>query len=200
MFGVGELHAPTGSESSRMGVSGKLGVMIVVVSGIPGSGKTTLARQLAQRLDWPLLSKDAIKERLMDVLGTRDITWASNLSRTAHHVMYGLVPDLGPSIILEAHFHRGIAENDLRALGMPMVQVFCRCPVDVAWARYQARRDSADRHPGHRPDHQDDEATAAWRNSSPAPLDLDSPLIHVDTTTAVDIDALASTVLTLWQE
>ena len=41
----------------------------VLVAGWPGSGKTTLATALAGELGLPLLSKDEIKEALMDGLG-----------------------------------------------------------------------------------------------------------------------------------
>ena len=41
----------------------------VLVAGWPGSGKTTLAAALATELGLPLLSKDEIKEALMDGLG-----------------------------------------------------------------------------------------------------------------------------------
>ena len=44
--------------------------MYVLVGGVPGSGKTTLARQLAPLLGMPLIAKDAIKEALMTALGT----------------------------------------------------------------------------------------------------------------------------------
>ncbi|MBP7650415.1 MAG: AAA family ATPase [Phenylobacterium sp.] len=44
---------------------------MVMVSGAPGAGKSTLAGPLAQALALPLLSKDVIKERLADVLGQR---------------------------------------------------------------------------------------------------------------------------------
>ena len=41
----------------------------VLVAGWPGSGKSTLAAALAAELGLPLLSKDEIKEALMDGLG-----------------------------------------------------------------------------------------------------------------------------------
>ena len=34
----------------------------VLISGVPGAGKTTLARERAQRLRWPLIAKDDLKE------------------------------------------------------------------------------------------------------------------------------------------
>src|SRR4051812_24933063 len=41
---------------------------IVLVSGAPGAGKTTLARPLAAALGFALLSKDHIKETLRDAM------------------------------------------------------------------------------------------------------------------------------------
>lgn len=61
---------------------------VIVISGIPGSGKTTLARQLAPALGAFLISKDVIKEALLDVLGSGDLTWTQRLSRAAHLAMY----------------------------------------------------------------------------------------------------------------
>lgn len=45
-------------------------LLYVLVGGWPASGKSTLARALAPQLGIALLSKDAIKEALMDALGT----------------------------------------------------------------------------------------------------------------------------------
>src|SRR5690348_6322567 len=50
-------------------------VPFVLVSGPPGSGKSTLAAPLAWALDWPVISKDAIKEALADSLGVESEGW-----------------------------------------------------------------------------------------------------------------------------
>jgi len=42
----------------------------VVVSGLPGSGKTTVAQALAPLLKLPLFDKDAILEQLFETKGT----------------------------------------------------------------------------------------------------------------------------------
>ncbi len=166
---------------------------VVVVAGIPGSGKTTLGRALAAELQIPLLSKDTIKEALFDALGTGDLAWSRHLGLAAHRVMYALVADL-ESVVLESHFWRGVSEPDLHALGRPLIQVYCRCPVDVAVERYKRRAISTDRHPGHLPEHQSDEVIAQWASIEPEPLELEAPLIEADTTRTVNIVDLAAKV------
>ena len=45
---------------------------VVVVNGLPGVGKTSLASKIATQLSWPLLTKDMIKESLFDSIGWGD--------------------------------------------------------------------------------------------------------------------------------
>ena len=46
-----------------------LTVTLIVVSGAPGTGKSTIAAALGAALRFPVLSLDPIKEALADVLG-----------------------------------------------------------------------------------------------------------------------------------
>jgi predicted ATPase len=45
--------------------------IVILVNGLPASGKTTLARALARRLRLPLFSKDVIKEAHAEVFGAQ---------------------------------------------------------------------------------------------------------------------------------
>lgn len=169
----------------------------VVVAGLPASGKTTLARALAFELDLPLISKDTVKEALFDSLGTGDLEWSQRLGRAAHMVMYSIAKEVR-SAVLESHFWRGVAEDDLRALGRPLVQVYCRCPTEIAADRYRRRALSSDRHKGHLGEHQTDEVTRSWREAEAQPLALHAPVVEVLTTEPVDIAAVASSIRSVW--
>ena len=41
---------------------------VIIIAGIPASGKTTYARHIAEEMHIPFIGKDAIKEKLYDVL------------------------------------------------------------------------------------------------------------------------------------
>jgi predicted kinase len=59
----------------------------VLVSGPPGSGKSTVAGALAERLDLPLLAKDVIKESLMDTIDVPDLETSRSLGRAAVEIV-----------------------------------------------------------------------------------------------------------------
>jgi hypothetical protein len=61
--------------------------MYVLVTGLPASGKSTLAKAPAAELRLPLLGKDPVKETLADVLGAggpSDVEWSSRLGPVLH--------------------------------------------------------------------------------------------------------------------
>ncbi|KQX57938.1 hypothetical protein ASE09_23515 [Streptomyces sp. Root66D1] len=171
------------------------GRAFVVVSGLPASGKSTLARGLAARLGLPLLDKDVILEALYDSLGVGDQGWRHRLSRAADDVLYALAADAGRAVLVN-WWHRDTAPDRLRALGGTLVEVHCACDPTLVTERFRTRA----RHPGHL-DHelgpqQLRDRVAAWA-ARPGPLGLGPdgtpgarPLV-VDTNRPVGADALA---------
>ncbi len=159
---------------------------LVVVSGPPASGKSTLAPALAAALDLPLLAKDVVKDALVDVLGAPDLPRSRQLGRAAVQVLLALAARTDRAV-LEGVWH-GYARPHLAALPGPVVEVFCRCDPQVRKARFAAR--SASRGGGYL----DRERTAAelWNPEVGNPLAGGWPVLEVDTGAAVDVAALAA--------
>jgi predicted kinase len=138
---------------------------LLIITGLPGTGKTLLARELAKRHVVPLICKDTIKEPLMDMLGSQ--VSSRELSNISFAVMFSLAKDLlavRESLILEGNFRAGEHEQALLA-ALPaeppsLVQVLCNADEQVRRATLLQRASDARRHSGHRDAHQLDPVPA----------------------------------------
>ena len=170
--------------------------LVVVVTGPPASGKSSIARYLAEVLPAPLIAKDPVKEALFDALGAGDPDWSRKLGIATYAIVYlTLEQELaaGRSCVLEANFDHNEASAQLAAIQLRRpfraLQIVCTASRDVLIERFTSR---GDRHPGHIDEERLDDViesidTGRWRA-----LELDGELVEVDTTdwSTVDIDAL----------
>jgi predicted kinase len=139
---------------------------VLVITGLPGTGKTTLAQPLAARLRWPLLAKDAVKQPLMDRLVVNEPVRSRQLSDVSFELLFtaaGALLESGcAALILEGNFRAGEHEAPLaralaRAAGAPRAagaddgaalcaQILCRIhPQEERYRRLAARAASASR-------------------------------------------------------
>lgn len=169
------------------------GPLAVLVNGLPGAGKTTLARGLSRRLGLPLFSKDVIKEAHADVLGTERADspqrrWNAALGAAASETMWALLADAPAGAILESCWPTDFRDFVIRGLNRAntpgAVEIWCDVPLETARHRFEAR------HP-RRPIHGDlltDDDWQRWHRTA-LPLQI-GPTLHVDTTRPVDAEAI----------
>ena len=127
---------------------------LIVVCGAPASGKTTLARRLADDLRLPLLEKDVIKESLAEAIPAPDRDASRRLGSASTKLLYDLAHAMlerGTSVMIECNFSRTFARDDLRRLaGMSQVLVVqCVADAETIERRYRDRHASGARHVAH---------------------------------------------------
>jgi hypothetical protein len=123
----------------------------VIVSGIPASGKSIVARELAPALGLPVLDKDSILERLFESRGVGDSAFRRTLSRESDLILQNeaIASD---GAVLVSHWHlpgmppdSGTPTGWLPGLSDYNVNVHCDCATEIAAERFLRRK----RHPGH---------------------------------------------------
>jgi len=85
----------------------------VIISGRPGSGKTTLARKLGERLCMPLISRDEIKEGYVNTYGLKHDELPANTNGLVSELFFGIVNHYlagNISVVIEAAFQHQVWE------------------------------------------------------------------------------------------
>lgn len=166
---------------------------LLIVSGLPCAGKTSIAERLAVELNLPLMTKDGIKELLFHALGWKDRNWSRQLSQASVELLLYIAETqlaAGNSLIIESNFQPDLAAPRFRAMqaryAAGLFQVYCRAAADTLFERFKAR--TGTRHPGH----VDQEYLAEFQSLLSRTLqetpDLGCPVVVVDTTDFQKID------------
>jgi AAA domain len=158
---------------------------LVVITGPPAAGKTTVAQALADASHLPNFSKDAIKEALFDSLGVGDVEWSRRLGGAAMEILLSIIDEV-PAAIVDCNFDPSWAGR-LVDPEVVVVEVFCLVRADIATQRFAERS----RHEGHR-DEERVREVASWVAAA-APLRVGA-LLELDTTDELDVPALAGWV------
>jgi aminoglycoside phosphotransferase family enzyme len=128
-------------------------VVLVVVGGLPGTGKSTLAAGLARARGWGLVRSDEVRKELAAAHGTpaadrgyRTGLYAPEVTDATYDELLRRARELlgmGTSAVLDASWtseaKRSAVAGLARACHADLVALHCRVPADVAALRIEAR-------------------------------------------------------------
>jgi predicted kinase len=170
--------------------------VLIVVNGLSGTGKTGLARRLAEDLRLPCIGNDQLKEVLFDTLGWSDLEWSKRLGKTSSALLWSVtesVLEAGHSLVIESDFHIDVDAPRLRDIQIRLrpriAEIHCYADREVLVQRVKERIERGDRHPGH--GDQDrrtlhEEVIPELRTEPDHLLDAPDFYIMVDTTDILD--------------
>lgn len=164
---------------------------VILVNGIPASGKSTLARALAQHFGLPYLSLDGIKEPFMAQLDNVDRELNRRLGYAAYQAIWSMVAQAPQRCIyvIDAWYGfqpRELLRQYLREAGVTQVlEVWNQISAKLAAERYAARLDQ--RSAGHPGAEYLPELRALAERAMPMAI---GPVIRVDQAQPLEIDRL----------
>lgn len=165
--------------------------LLIIVNGLPGTGKTTLAKRLAADAGLPVFSRDGIYETLYDALACRSNGLPPAIGSAAFTLLYsiaGAILAAGQALIVEGFFGR----SELRSaefLCLQQVhdftpfQILCKTDGPVLLERFLARTGTEERHIGHSDLEWLKQNKERLLQGSLTPLALNAPVVEIDTTT-----------------
>jgi glucokinase len=118
---------------------------LLLVNGVPASGKSTVAKAISEAEGWPLLTLDTIKEAFFGHLGTGDRDYNRTLGKASYQAVFALIADFPSDTVAVVDAWFGFQPPDVlqdhlaRAGATQVGEVWCHAPAETVGERYRAR-------------------------------------------------------------
>lgn len=176
--------------------------LFLIFTGLPASGKTSLARSLATALDLDVIDKDGSLEGLFDSRGCENSDERQRLSRESDRILKATVKKSQGAAVVSfwrgpsTPENSGTATDWISELPGNIMEIYCDCPPELAAKRFIQR----ERHPCHF----DSKRTLEDMHDRFTALSKDGPLglgklVRVDTSVEADVAKVARAIKT-WVE
>ncbi len=176
------------------------GRRLVMVNGVPASGKSTVAQHLAEATGWPVYALDTVKTPFLAEIGTVDRPFNRVLGRASYRAIFALIGAAPPgtTAIVDAWFGfqpRELLEALVAEAGIDSILEFwCHAPPDLVAARYRDR--AIARIPGHPGAEYTEELRLLAARAEPSRL---GPVLEIDTSRSVDQGAVRAFIDANWR-
>ena len=131
---------------------------LILVNGLPGTGKSTLADKLSRDLALPMLGKDMLKEWLFDSLDMQATEEnIALIGKVSSHMLQVFMEDLladGQSVIAENAYVAAFAREELGKIMARVgeaicIEIYCTTDVEENRRRFEDRINNGARHNVH---------------------------------------------------
>lgn len=164
---------------------------LLMVNGVPASGKSTVSHALSQKTGWPLLALDTVKNPFLEVIQGVDRDFNRVLGRASYKSIFSVIEESAPgsTFIVDAWF--GFQPMELlrdhvsRAGITDIIELWCHAPPETVGERYATR--AGNRIPGHPGIAYVPELIELAKKAKPCAL---GPVLDVDTTAPIEIETV----------
>jgi glucokinase len=169
---------------------------VLLVNGIPASGKSRLSHTISQRTGWPILALDTVKNPFLEHIESVDRLFNRTLGKASYQAIFSIIRDAprGSTFIVDAWFGfqpLSLLEEHIASAGVTdIAEIWCHAPGEVLAERYAARLE--DRLPGHPGAEYIPELVELAKRAAPTQL---GPVLDIDTSRPVADDVVMAWVM-----
>ena len=129
---------------------------IIIITGMPATGKTTNGIEIAKQLGIPFFSKDKIKEILFDAISNKDATYEDKrkIGVASYDILYHQTEELmkvGCSFAIESNFVKqssDILKKLISNYNYNSITIRFETDLKVLHKRFLMRENTSERHQG----------------------------------------------------